>query len=286
MSISKKQYRTITHERLGRFENIVINAKDSDIILAQSEDDLFRIVIRERMKAPHVVKRVGQNLSIDICDNRKWYQRIFSFGNEGEIKLLLPKNRYNSLAVSLDKGYVEIPASLSFADAEININSGVANLGASVSGEMKVSLKSGDIAISKASIGSLDTSLSKGNVILGETKISDALNANVDKGTVKLQSVSAAKADANIGTGSVNMTDFVVAKSLYINSGRGNVTFDGCDAEEIFVNLGNGKVSGSLLSDKLFIANVGLGKKNVPESIDGGRCQISIGVGKIDLSIK
>lgn len=286
MSASKKQYRTITHERIEKFENIVINTKDSDIILGQSEDNVCRVVICERRNAPHVVKRVGGNLSIDICDNRKWYQRIFCFGKEGEIKLLLPKNHYNALAVNLERGYVEVPASLSFTNGEINISSGVANLGASISGEMKVCLKSGDIAVSRANIGSLDVSTSKGNVILGETNVSDALIANVDNGVIELKSLSVATADANIGKGSVNMTDFVVAEKLHINGGRGNVSFDRSDANEIFVNLGNGKVCGNLLSDKLFIPSVKVGKKNVPESIDGGRCQVSIGVGKIDLSVK
>ena len=286
MSISKKQYRTITHERMAGFESLVINAKDSDIIIAKSEDDTCRVVVCERKNAPHVVKRTDEKLSIDICDNRKWYQRIFSFKKEGEIKIFLPKNQYNALSINLASGYVEVPSEISFANAEINIQSGVANLGTTVSGEMKLDIKSGDISIHQAKIGELNASVEKGNIILSESKIFGALNTNVDSGSTQFNDISASKADMSIENGPINMTGFVVEESLHINGKNSNVTFDGCDADELFVNISKGKVAGNLLSDKMFITNIKLGRTNVPSSIDGGRCQIGIGIGSIDLKIK
>jgi len=63
------------------------------------------------------------------------------------------------------------------------------------------------------------------------------------------------------------------------------VVFEGCDAGEIYVDTDTGDVSGTLLSDKVFIVKTDTGKIDVPNSISGGRCEIETDTGDVKISI-
>ena len=60
---------------------------------------------------------------------------------------------------------------------------------------------------------------------------------------------------------------------MYIDN-TGDVKFDACDASEISVKTDTGDVTGSLLTDKVFITNTDTGRVNVPQTATGGRCEI------------
>ena len=61
--------------------------------------------------------------------------------------------------------------------------------------------------------------------------------------------------------------------------------FDGCDAAEITVKTGTGDVTGTLLSDKVFLTETGTGRIDVPKSTVGGRCEINTDTGDIKIDI-
>ena len=65
----------------------------------------------------------------------------------------------------------------------------------------------------------------------------------------------------------------------------GDVTFDGCDAAAISVKTDTGDVTGSLLSNKMFVIDTNTGDVDVPETVDGGRCEIVTDTGDIELNI-
>ena len=62
--------------------------------------------------------------------------------------------------------------------------------------------------------------------------------------------------------------------------------FDGCDADRIFVKTDTGYVKGSLLSDKVFIAQSDTGDVDVPKTITGGKCEIETDTGDIKIEKK
>ena len=51
------------------------------------------------------------------------------------------------------------------------------------------------------------------------------------------------------------------------------------------ITTDTGNVKGSLLSEKVFIVSTDTGKKQVPNTITGGRCEITTDTGDIIISI-
>ena len=73
---------------------------------------------------------------------------------------------------------------------------------------------------------------------------------------------------------------------LLIKRSTGDVKFDGSDAAEIFIKTDTGDVTGSLLTDKVFITQTDTGNIDVPKTVNGGRCEISTDTGDIKISVK
>jgi len=76
------------------------------------------------------------------------------------------------------------------------------------------------------------------------------------------------------------------AEKFSIERSTGDVKFDGCDAAEVFVKTDTGDVTGTLLSEKVFIVETDTGKVDVPKTVNGGRCEITTDTGDINISIK
>ena len=62
--------------------------------------------------------------------------------------------------------------------------------------------------------------------------------------------------------------------------------FVASDAEAIFVQTDTGDVTGSLLTEKVFSTRTGTGRVSVPQSVTGGRCEISTDTGDIRIEIR
>ena len=65
----------------------------------------------------------------------------------------------------------------------------------------------------------------------------------------------------------------------------GDVRLDKCDAGEIEIETRTGDISGSLRSEKIFIARSDTGRIEVPETLTGGKCKIISDTGNIDITI-
>ena len=71
-----------------------------------------------------------------------------------------------------------------------------------------------------------------------------------------------------------------------IKRSTGKVEFNQCDADTIYVKTNTGSVTGSLLSEKVFITDTDTGKVDVPKTITGGRCEITTDTGNIIISVE
>ena len=70
-----------------------------------------------------------------------------------------------------------------------------------------------------------------------------------------------------------------------IKRSTGDIRFDNSDATEIFVETDTGNVTGSLLTDKVFITQTDTGNVNVPKTVTGGRCEITTDTGNIKIIV-
>ena len=77
----------------------------------------------------------------------------------------------------------------------------------------------------------------------------------------------------------------IAENKLSIKRSTGNVKFRSCDAAELYVKTSTGNVTGSLLTDKVFITETGTGRIDVPETSVGGRCEIKTDTGDIEIKI-
>ncbi|MBQ1821155.1 MAG: DUF4097 family beta strand repeat protein [Clostridia bacterium] len=76
------------------------------------------------------------------------------------------------------------------------------------------------------------------------------------------------------------------AEQISIERSTGDVRFEQCDAAELSIDTDTGDVTGSLRSDKVFIAQSHTGDVSVPGSTSGGKCRITTDTGDIRITVR
>ena len=82
------------------------------------------------------------------------------------------------------------------------------------------------------------------------------------------------------------MENVIVVDRLSVERSSGDVSFVGCDAAEIVISTSTGDVEGTLLSDKIYIIKTSTGDVNVPDSAQGGRCEITTSTGDVKIRVR
>ena len=119
---------------------------------------------------------------------------------------------------------------------------------------------------------------------------SDQLESlRIDSGAGDI-SVPAALTFGSVGmkasTGDMTLKNTVVSDSFSIVRSTGDVILDHCDAGEITVQTSTGDVSGTILTEKIFIPRSSAGSIHVPDTAAGGKCQITTSTGDIRIRLK
>ncbi len=129
-----------------------------------------------------------------------------------------------------------------------------------------INLSTGDISLENLSVGSLDFKVSTGDVDLKNIQCNSILSSG--------------------STGDITLKDVIAKEKFSIKRSTGDVKFYGCDAGEITVETDTGDVSGSLLSEKVFVTKTSTGKISVPNTVTGGKCEIKTSTGDIKITCK
>lgn len=114
----------------------------------------------------------------------------------------------------------------------------------------------------------------------------DTLDISVNTGDVSLTDIASKNIISSGNTGSIYLNNVIAEEKLSVERNTGDVEFKSCDAAEIYVNTDTGSVTGSLLSDKVFITDTNTGSVEVPKTEDGGKCEIITGTGDIQIMIE
>ena len=123
-------------------------------------------------------------------------------------------------------------------------------------------------------------------VELSDVKISGDLEIQEHTGKVVLENVKCRNFTSDGDTGSLVMTNVMASGEFNLERNTGDIEFHGCDAETIYVETDTGDVTGTLLTDKVFITETDTGSVDVPKSVTGGRCEISTDTGDIRIEIQ
>ena len=284
--LSTGKYETNTYEISEEFSNLSMNTDTADIIFALSDVGKCRVECYEDEKVKHSVAVQENTLVIKMIDEKSWYDYIgINFGSP-KITVYLPKAEYTSLFINGSTGDIEIPKNFKFEGVDISLSTGDVNFFASASKLIIIKTSTGNICVENTSAGTLDLSASTGRITVSNVICGGDANINVSTGRTNLNNIECKNLTSSGDTGNISLNNVIAAEKFSIKRNTGDVRFDGSDAAEILVETDTGDVTGTFLSEKTFFVETDTGSVDVPESITGGRCEITTNTGDIELDIQ
>ncbi len=280
------KYETNEHTITENYKNITIVTDTADIVFVPSENETHSVVCYEPKKAKHSVFVNDGTLVIELIDTRKWYEYLEINFRTPKITVSVPRGEYGALLVKSNTGDIDIPNGFQFETADIAQSTGDVECDAAVLGALNIKTSTGDIEVENVTVGALELSVSTGEITVDNVFCAGDVKMSVSTGETDLENVKCKNLISNGDTGKIVLSDVIVTEKLLINRNTGDVTFDGADAAEMFVKTSTGHVKGTLLSQKVFIAQTDTGRVDVPKTISGGKCEIVTDTGDIKLSIK
>ena len=245
--LSTIQYETNHHTIHEDYTNILILTDTADVALIPSENSETTVVCREQQNAKHSVAVKDGTLVIELTETRKWYEHIGITFTAPNITVSIPQGKYGALSVKSTTG---------------------------------------DIDVKTIFAQTVDLSVSTGNVNISNISCEGHLNITVTTGKTNITDSSCQTLISNGSTGSISLKNVVAAEKFSIERNTGSIKFDSCDAAELFIETDTGNVTGTLLSDKVFLTQTDTGSIKVPQTTDGGKCEIRTNTGNIKVEIR
>jgi len=289
MELATVKYETNTYEISEAFDGISMNTDTADIAFMFSDDGNCRVECHEEENAKHSVTAEDGTLTVELIDERSVYDFIgyigLNFGSP-KITVYLPKSEYTNLLINGDTSDIEIPNDFTFKDVDISLSTGDIDFCASASEKIKIKTSTGDICAENISVGSLDLTVSTGKVTVSDVNCEGNITVGVSTGKTYLTDIVCKSVMSSGNTGDIYLNNVIATETFSIERSTGDVRFDGSDATEIYVKTDTGDVTGSLLTDKVFITQTDTGDVDVPKTTTGGRCEISTDTGNIKITVK
>ena len=284
--LSTGKYETNDYEIAEKLNNISIVTDTADILFVPSENSKASVVCHELKNAKHLVKVQNGKLVIEIVDTRKWYEHIgINFGTP-KITVYIPQGEYGALFVKSSTGNVEIPKDFKFESIDISESTGNVTNYASALEKIIIKTSTGNIRVENVSAGTLDLSVSTGGITVSNVTCEGDVTVGVSTGKTHLTDIVCKSVLSNGSTGDITLNNVIAAEKISIKRSTGDVKLDRSDAAELFVETDTGDVTGTLLSDKVFVVETDTGSVDVPKTITGGKCEIITSTGDINISVK
>ena len=284
--LSTTKYETNHYEITESFNNISIITDTADVVFVPSENQKTSVVCHEQKNMKHSVTAHNGQLVIEGVDTRKWYEYIgISFGTP-KITVYMPQGEYGKLSIKSSTGNIEIPKDFKFESIDILESTGNVTNYASALENIIIKTSTGNIYVENVSAGTLDLSVSTGRITVSDVTCEGDVKIKVSTGKTNLTNIECKNVVSSGNTGGIFLKNVIAAEKFSIERSTGDVKFDGCDAAEIFVETDTGDITGSLLSDKVFVVEADTGSVDVPETTTGGKCEIKTATGDINISIK
>lgn len=283
--LSTVKYETNTYEISKAFNHISMDTDTADIEFAISDNEICKVICYEDETAKHSVMVEDDTLVIKLIDNKPWYGYIgINFGKP-KITVYLPKLDYTSLLICEATGDVEIPENFTFKDVDISLSTGDVDFRASASEVIQIKTSTGDICAENISTGTLELSVSTGKITVSKTNCKGDITVDVSTGKTYLEDIMCNSVISSGSTGDISLNNVIAVEKFLIKRGTGDIRFNLSDAAEIFAETDTGDVTGTLLTDKVFITQTDTGNIDVPKTAVGGRCEIITDTGNIKIKI-
>lgn len=207
------------------FDSININTDTANITLLPSDDESCKVVSYDVKKIKYEVSVVDGALRIKATDERRWFERIFSFCN-ATLEIYLTENAYSSLSIDEDTGNISVPNDFSFKNVDIDLSTGNTELCASVSNSVSINGSTGDVRVNNIGCGSLSVEVSTGDVYLENVECRGDINIGVSTGDIELKNVSFANLRTEGDTGDIYAKALNSSGNLSIKRSTGKVTIE------------------------------------------------------------
>lgn len=284
VNTSTVEYVENTYEVSGSFKNISIAVDTDDIEFQKSQDGKCSLVCIEVEDIRHEAKINGNTLEIKQFNEGSW--NFIGFNSQTpKMTVYLPENTYNDLDINVNTGDIIIPAGFTFEDLEIYGDTGDIMSECDVTGDTNAEITTGDISMIGITGDKISVSATTGDILLESINCSDA-QVKSDTGDVELGSVLiSGDAEFESDTGMIRLSSVKVSGKLTANGDTNDVELSGCDAGEIYIETNTGSITGSLLSEKVFVTETNTGNIDVPETVSGGKCELITNTGDISIII-
>lgn len=282
--MSTTKYVTKTYDVEGDFKDIKISGDTEDIFFEKADDGVCKVVSLEEDDRPHTVEVDNNTLNINRVKKSHWSIGI-TFESP-KMTVYLPKALYEDLNIDSDTGDITIPEDFSFDSLSFDLDTGDVKVSSKVQNEVSIKTDTGDIELTGIDASDLKLESDTGKITVNDTDIKGDISIREDTGKVALDKVTCEVLTSEGDTGDMSLKDVTVKSTIRITRSTGDVRFDGCDSDEIYVKTSTGDVTGTLLSDKVFVTESDTGSIKVPDSTEGGRCEIITDTGDIKIEVK
>lgn len=284
-SIGGSKMEIKNYEIKDNITDIVIKTTTSDIRFVNSPDSIIKVECAEHQNVSYMVKTENNTLRIELVDNRKWYNYLNFNLKKEEIKVYLPINNYNNLNIESSTGNVEIPNYYKFNNVMIKLTTGNINYSCNTLDKITMESTTGNVILSNNSGNKADIKTTTGSIKINDFNIQELIT-KVSTGNVYLTNISCINLSSYGTTGNITLNKVITSETLTIERSTGNVKIEKCDGGNIYITTSTGNVTGSLLSEKIFVTNTKTGKVEVPKSITGSLCEISTSTGNIKITFE
>ena len=284
-NLSTNVYETTEHTVTDEFSDISITCNVETITFLPSDDEKVKVICHEDQQIKHLVSVENGALTIKRVDTRHWYDYIgIGFGTP-TITVYLPEGEYGDLNIKSTTGDVYLISEHSYNTINIEATTADVSCASSAKGDVKIGLDTGDITIDSISAKLLNLEVTTGDISVTKAYLDGDVSIKVSTGRSVLEDITCKDFYSDGSTGDLTMHGVIATGKFDIERGTGDVTLERCDAAEIFVVTDTGDVSASLLTDKVFITETDTGNVKIPNSVVGGRCEITTDTGDIEITV-
>lgn len=284
-NFSTTKYETNAHDISAQFQNIAVVADTADITFRYSQDGKCSVVCYEAVNETHAVSVKGDTLTIELVSTKAWYEYIQVSFDKPKITVYLPQDSYGSLSVNVSTGDVEVTEDFFFESMNIAGSTGLVYNKACAAGTVSIRTSTGDIWMEQVNAGAMELSVSTGNITVMNVICQGDVAVRVSTGKAKLENVQCKNLVSTGNTGNISLKNVIAQERLSVERSTGDVEFNACDALEIVVKTDTGDVQGTLLSPKVFVTRTDTGKISTPNTLTGGKCEVTTSTGDIRLDI-
>lgn len=247
------------------FNGIDILTDTADISLLPSEDGNRKIVVNDKKNIKYNVSVENGILKINSVDERKWYERMFTFGG-ASLVVYLPEGEYASLAINESTGDITVPSDFKFGNIDIRLSTGHTRLYASATESVKINGSTGGVTVENIACGSLEVKVSTGKITMNNVTCSGDITMKVSTGDAHINNINCKNLTSVGNTGDIKAENLTATENTSIERSTGCVSINNAEcAGSLTTRTSTGKT-------EIFNANcadlsitVSTGKSNISD---------------------